>query len=55
MESELLKGLDPFAKEIVMKNDGLTKSTIKSTTLSMKNIKWNKDYSMVKVESNVIT
>lgn len=48
MEVELFGDLDPYAREIIMKSEGKNKTTMSSTKLNLKKIKWNKDYSLVK-------
>lgn len=47
LENDLFGDLNPYAREIIMKNEGKTKSSM-TTKLNMKKIKWHKDYSMVR-------
>ncbi|TNV84017.1 hypothetical protein FGO68_gene12642 [Halteria grandinella] len=47
LENDLYGDLNPYAREIIMKNEGKTKSSM-TTKLNMKKIKWHKDYSMVR-------
>ena len=47
-ENELFGDLNTYAREIIMKNEGKTKSSMTTTKFNLKKIKWNKDYSMVR-------
>lgn len=49
LENELFDGLEPYAQELLMMNEGKTKVSLK-TKLTMKKIKWNKDYRLVKID-----